>query len=196
MRVKDDSLGYDFYFNYGVFSPSTENFALKFLRGKLLYSIAGGRFNAFHRSYQISQRDMREQVLNLSPEEVANVFQAIQEDIKPENRDYYYDFYFDNCVTRIRDVLAEHVDGLDYPAETYEKLSFRDLIHEYTDRMPWTQFGMDLILGADNDKITRVSDQMFLPDYFESYLTDTKTCLLYTSPSPRDRQKSRMPSSA
>ncbi len=175
VRVKDDSLGYDFYFNYGVFSPSTENFALKFLRGKLLYSIGGGRFNAFHRSYQISQRDMREQVLNLSPEEVANVFQAIQEDIKPENRDYYYDFYFDNCVTRIRDVLAEHVDGLDYPTETYEKLSFRDLIHEYTDRMPWTQFGMDLILGSDNDKITRVEDQMFLPDYFESYLTDTKT---------------------
>jgi len=175
VRVKDDSLGYDFYFNYGVFSPSTENFALKFLRGKLLYSIGGGRFNAFRRSYQISQRGMREQVLNLSTEEVVNIFQAIQEDIKPENRDYYYDFYFDNCVTRIRDVLAEHVNGLDYPTETYQELSFRDLIHEYTDRMPWTQFGMDLILGSDNDKITTVSDQMFLPDYFESYLSDTNT---------------------
>jgi len=175
VRVKDDSLGVDLVFNYGVFSPNTENFALKFLRGKLLYSIRGGRYNSFHHSYQASQRDIREQVLNLSPEEITKIFNSIQDVIKPENRDYFYDFYFDNCVTRIRDVLSEHVSGLEYPNETYDELSFRDLIHEYTDRMPWTQFGMDLILGSDNDKITTVSDQMFLPDYFETYLSDTNT---------------------
>ena len=175
IRLRDDSLGYDSIINYGVFSPDTENFALKFLRGKLLYAVGGGRFSSFYRSYEASQRDIREQVLNLSPEEVANILSAIQENIKPANRNYYYDFYFDNCVTRIRDVLADHVEGIDYPTETFETLTFRDLIHEYTDRMPWTQFGMDLILGSDNDHLTTVPDQMFLPDYFESYLSSTTT---------------------
>lgn len=175
IRVKDPSKNIDWVFNYGTFDFDTPNFIPKFLRGKLLYQVKGTKYDSFLVEYQYYQRDVREQILNLSPSEKEEIIGALTEVIKPENRDYLYDFFFDNCVTRLRDLLSAHIDPLNYPEEPQETITFRGLLHNYTPHMPWTQFGMDLILGAKTDKITTVSDQMFLPEYFESFLDNTRS---------------------
>ena len=105
-RILDPNQHIDMVYNYGVYDFDTPHFYLKFTKGQLLYQLDRTSFNLFYRHYLEQNRWIKEQVLNLTTAEKQEVFNFLQNNYLPENRNYTYDFFFDNCATRIRDVLA------------------------------------------------------------------------------------------
>lgn len=170
VRVLDTDTGRDIVFNYGTFDFDTSNFYVKFARGKLDYMLSVSTYEQFILHYQYLQRSVREQVLDLSREQSLRTVQFLQENYQPENRFYRYDFFFDNCATRIRDmvemVLGDELRWDETPDLEVEK-SFRTLIDEYVYSMPWADFGIDLALGRVIDRPANEREQQFLPDYME-----------------------------
>ena len=138
-RIKDESLGIDIVYNYGVFDFNTQNFYIKFARGKLLYKIVANHYETFYNSYVHQNRWVKEQILSLSYSEKQAMFDFLQNNAKPENRDYKYDFFYDNCATKIRDVLIKVLGNKleyndDYITESY---SFRELIQQNLNSNTW-----------------------------------------------------------
>lgn len=146
VRVLDNDTGRDIVFNYGTFDFDTPNFYLKFARGKLDYMLSVSTYEQFILHYQYLQRSVREQVLDLSPEQTLRTVQFLQENYEPQNRFYRYDFFFDNCATRIRDMVEMVLgDQLKWgETEASSGKTFRNLIDEYVYPMPWADFGIDL----------------------------------------------------
>ncbi|MGZ3998080.1 MAG: Lnb N-terminal periplasmic domain-containing protein [Flavisolibacter sp.] len=168
LRVRDEARGADFVFNYGTFEFAPD-FYVKFIRGKLLYSLAVEDFNEFMYEYRMESRTVQEQVLQLSCEEKQKLFTALQNNAKDENRYYKYDFLFDNCTTRAGNIVAANTDT---PVIFNNILagkhpSFRDLIHSYLDagNEYWSKLGIDMLLGAKLDRKVTNREAMFLPEY-------------------------------
>ncbi len=176
VRVVDQEQDFDYVFNYGTFEfgNSIVVFGLKFLSGKLPYKLDVSTFDTFLVEYQYEKRYVKEQILDLHLNQRNAIFAFLQENLKKENRYYKYDFFFDNCTTRVRDVIADRVSATDYPETPSSAHTFREMIQLNVEDRPWLQFGMDLILGAKTDRQTAVTDQMFLPAYFFKYLEDTQ----------------------
>ena len=106
IRIKDLGLGFDRVYGYGQFDFRTDNFYVKFLRGTLPYQIGVNDMYSILYAYQAENRTIREQTLNLSPAQKQRLFQALETNLLPENREYQYKFYYDNCATRPRDMLV------------------------------------------------------------------------------------------
>lgn len=166
-RVVDSSNATDIVYNYGTFNFDDDGFYLKFLQGKLLYYVATERFDDFVRDYQYQNRGITEQVLNLSATEKASMHYFLNENIKEGNKYYKYDFFFDNCTTRLRDIIKKQHDSsfcdkAVMPAGT----RFRQAIHQYLDRnnQPWSKLGIDILLGQPCDAAMTAEQMQFLPD--------------------------------
>ena len=172
VRVQDKSRAIDVVYNYGTFDFNAPGFAVKFLRGKLEYFLSRAPIDSFLREYQYGQRYVREQELDITYAEKVAFFQALEENLKKENRMYQYDFFFDNCVTRIRDKSEEVFGEIDYGNTVDEEMSFRDLLHSHLKPHAWTEFGMDLILGVGTDQKAGARGQMFLPSYYARYVSN------------------------
>jgi hypothetical protein len=154
----------DWVFNYGTFEFS-DDFYWKFAQGKLDYKLSLEDFGNFQQEYIYSGRGIYEQELLLSVEDKRRLFDLLVENYEPENRTYRYDFFYDNCATRVRDIIRK---SSSLPVEfTYvraQEWTFRDAIQRYLDHMPWSDFGIDLALGLPCDKVMGKEDVMFLPD--------------------------------
>jgi hypothetical protein len=138
---------------------------LKFARGKLEYSLSVESFQEFYYSYIQQNRGVTEQTLDLSNEEKRNLLLLLAENSKPENRNYKYDFFYDNCATRIEQILRKALgDSFQITDPHASKDSFRDAIDKYLTRHPWGDFGIDLALGLPCDKKMEFGQSMFLPD--------------------------------
>jgi heme/copper-type cytochrome/quinol oxidase subunit 4 len=170
IRVVELESGQDLVFNYGTFDFNTPFFYIKFIRRTLDYQLSLTTTANFLREYNYFKRNVREQELNLSPEQSQAIVAFLQNNYRPENRKYRYDFFFDNCATRITDML-ESVLGQslkwNYPTESDEK-TFRNLIDEYVYPLPWSDLGIDLALGAVIDREATEAEKAFLPDYLEA----------------------------
>ena len=170
IKISDPLFGKNEFYNYGIFDFRTPNFTMKFLRGKLLYQLGIGSSRAFMEEYNYSKRSVFEQVLDLNTQEKNNLYNALRLNYRPENRAYLYDFFFDNCSTRPRDLLIENIEGLSFPPEDIEKISYRNLLDQFTYSRPWLDFGIDLIIGSIADKNAGMLNQMFLPEYLYKHL--------------------------
>ncbi|KAA3622405.1 MAG: DUF4105 domain-containing protein [Flavobacterium sp.] len=166
-RVYDPENEIDYAFNYGVYDFDTPNFYTKFARGKLLYKLAVSEFEPFLKSYIAQDRWVEEQVLNLSYSEKQAIFNFLQNNAKPENKYYKYDFFYDNCATRIRDVLVSVLgDKLKYNANLAEVgYTFRELIQKNVHYNSWGSLGMDVAIGAVVDRKATSWEYQFLPEY-------------------------------
>ena len=168
IRIKDSSNNLDIVYNYGAFDFNVPNFYLKFTRGQLAYKLSIQTFESFVNGLKGENRSMTEQELNLTIEQKTKLYFLLQENYKPENRYYKYDFFYDNCATRIRDIMKiAYGDNFsyNYPSEWEDgKLTFRNLIDLYLGDLPWSDFGIDIALGLPTDAIARPTDYMFLPD--------------------------------
>ncbi|WP_232526578.1 Lnb N-terminal periplasmic domain-containing protein [Marinilabilia rubra] len=167
IRVSDPKNEIDLAFNYGTFDFNTPFFYLKFGHGSLDYMLSVSSFKRFMREYFVEGRSVWEQELALSPQQKQDIFESLIENAQPENRAYKYDFFYDNCATRVAFAVIEQLPGkpdftVQLPADN---LSFRDAIHPYLNSKPWTKLGIDLILGAPADARTDSLTIMFLPDY-------------------------------
>ena len=172
VRVQDSVLGIDDVFNYGYFNSREPNFLFNFARGRANYSVDVPTFNRFMIPYMWRGVGAIEQVLDLTQEEKQNLFNAMYISALPENRYYLYDFFFDNCVTRPRDMLEKYVQGMIYPEDTRIQ-TFRNLIHECVYPFPWVKFGIDLVIGSGADSIISLRNKMFIPAYFQEALAET-----------------------
>ena len=166
-RVIDSSSVTDVVYNYGTFDFNDEGFYIKFARGKLMYYVSAARFDDFVFDYQSSNRGITEQVLNLTAAEKTTIQHFLNNNLKEENKYYKYDFFFDNCTTRLRDILKKNHDSSFtinpvMPAGT----TFRQAIYQYLDKgqQHWSKLGIDLLLGKPCDAVMTAEQMQFLPD--------------------------------
>ena len=178
IRMKNDSLGIDLIYNYGIFSFDTPNFELRFTLGQTDYLLGIQDYKDFVAWYAYCNRDVREQVLNLSVEEKNTLIGLLNENYKPQNRMYRYNYFYDNCATRPRDLIEKCLQGELIYAEdmttTDTGESFRSIVHEFTANNAWSQFGIDLCLGSEADKPISRRLMMFIPLYLEKYFATAK----------------------
>ncbi len=181
IRVYDDSVGVDAVFNYGYFDDTQPNFYYNFIRGKTDYVLGVTTFNDFLYEYRYKGQEVVEQTLNLSTSEKQQLYEALYINALPENMRYRYDFLFDNCATRPRDMIENYTEGTIVYPETEEVQTFRDLIHGCVHYYPWTEFGIDLIIGSDADRPIDVREKMYIPAYlmnsFEGAVVDRNDSL-------------------
>ncbi len=168
-------------FNYGTFSFNTPHFYLKFCAGKLLYQLSTESYREFVYTYEHRGRQVVAQRLNLTLEQRQHLYELLEENSLPENCDYQYDFFFDNCATRVLDMLYHAFgESLTYTAtDTLPQPSMRDCIHPYLDGSQWTKTGIDLVLGSITDHRATSRQQSFIPDKLHDYLAD---CQIDTLP--------------
>jgi Domain of unknown function (DUF4105) len=181
LRIVDKSTGTDIIYNYGVFDFYDPDFYAKFVRGKLLYFLDQENFADFFYNYSADNRSVSEQVLNLSCTEKKEMQQFLFINLRPENKQYKYDFLFDNCTTRLRDLVLTKSGEKYQTAEilSNKKTSFRNHIHYYLDmnNMNWSKLGIDLLLGAKLDRYMNNTEAMFLPDYLEKGFDSSRTTM-------------------
>lgn len=168
MRVQDLNMGTDLIFNYGTFEFGPD-FYTQFIQGKLLYFLSIQDFSDFVAAYAWEKRGIIEQALQLSCTEKQQLYQALQQNSLEANRYYRYDFLFDNCTTRLRDIVSKN-SGQPVVFDSIiptKAPSFRNLIHSYLDagEQYWSKLGIDILLGSDLDKPVSNQQAMFLPDY-------------------------------
>jgi hypothetical protein len=165
LRIVDVREGTDEFYNWGVFDFDTPNFAWKFAKGRLDYLLDVNSPNSFLGEYIYEKRTVRQQKINFESAEIDKLAELLKENLKPENIKYRYDFFYDDCSTRIRDLIEKAVGSkLIYPpAEKGSQPSFRVEVGKYQQSYPWKQFGINLIMGRPGERITDLRSRMFLP---------------------------------
>jgi hypothetical protein len=175
IRLNDPDQNLDIAYNYGTFDFNTPNFYPKFVRGKLDYILSVDPTKPLLRYYLRTGREVIEQQLLLSPSEVQHLADFLAENYKPENRTYQYDFFYDNCATRIRDVLEDIRPSLQFEEHESSNKVYRDLLIEKLQGDPLILLGINLILGPVTDRAIDVRGEMFLPTYLMNNLELTKS---------------------
>ncbi|MFO7756468.1 MAG: DUF4105 domain-containing protein [Bacteroidales bacterium] len=179
LRLYDSISGTDVVYNWGVFDFSTTNFNYKFARGRLNYKLAAYSYKSFLNEYRPTKRSVYMQKLYMPDKELLKLKKMLDENLKPENVFYKYDFFWDNCATRIRDILEDvYGDKLVYPEQDEEPdVTYRERIDEFHDGVLWMDAGIDLLLGSPADQPCGFRESMFLPEYLmknlsEAHITD------------------------
>ena len=150
--------------NWGIFDFDKPNFVGRFVFGLTDYTMGIYAFDDFLREYRANGRWVKEQRLNLTAEEKVRIAEAIWENYRPERREYRYNFFYDNCTTRARDMIAGHLDAeTKWQPSANDGLTFRQLVHQYCAEQPWTRFGNDMLLGLQADRPTTTGERQFLP---------------------------------
>lgn len=170
LRICDTSRGIDYAYNYGMFSFDEPNFYLNFVKGHLRYFLGKGSFEGFMMEYAMEGRWVQEQKLNLSFLEVNKLYQMLEVNHEPEHMYYMYDYFTDNCATRVRDMIdsiAAQRDSSKASPMTHrtDTCSFRSAMYEYTHpNLQWWQLGIDILLGARTDRYVTQWQTMFAPN--------------------------------
>ena len=167
LRVIDSNSVVDNVYNYGTFPFYEPGFYIKFIRGKLKYSVEAEPYYSFISYYQLTNRGVTEQVLNLTTQQKIDMQYALLDNIKEANKYYQYDFFLDNCTTRLRDIIEKYTQPKPVlPAVMPPSFTFRNAIHQYlhVNNKPWSKLGIDLLLGANTDAVMTTAQQQFLPD--------------------------------
>ncbi|MBE0678484.1 MAG: DUF4105 domain-containing protein [Bacteroidales bacterium] len=175
LRIAVRGTTFDRVYNWGIFDFSTPNFAYRFAKGRLDYMLGAYSYEDFLREYIAEGRSVWSQKLNLTTAEKEKLFELINENLKPENVRYRYDFFFDNCATRVRDILAAAAtDTVIFPERERKKQnSFRQLVDPNQKVLPWLDLGADMLLGLQADKRATPFDEMFLPVHLMNNMLNT-----------------------
>ncbi len=172
LKVEDDSTGVDAAFNYGYFDSSQPYFMYHFIKGETDYVLGVTTYQDFLIENQMKGLEVVEQELNLSTAQKQQLWDLLYINSLPENRRYRYNFLFDNCATRPRDMVEMIIQKpVQYPP-TRSNQTFRDLIHECVNEFAWMKFGIDLVIGSDADKFITDREKMFLPLYLMEAFRD------------------------
>jgi len=170
LRITNLEAGTDFIFNYGCFDMSGANFVMKFIKGETDYIVAAEEADYFFRRYASMGNGVTEQVLNLSQDECQKLADLLFTNIKPENRGYRYNWLYDNCTTRARDMVIKAIDGRVEYRNQLPSLTARDELHECLNNNAWLEFGIDLMLGTEIDTLAPRKIQQFIPAHYENDL--------------------------
>ncbi len=177
IRVQDKSKNYDLVFNYGVYDFNDPNFYSNFIKGYLNYSLGVSYYKDFKSSYISNNRSIKEQVLLLPDVLNRKIADRLIFNSKPENKNYRYDYFSNNCSTIIKDIIDESLIDYDYEndyiVENKGKNTYRNLIYENINKNSWGSLGIDICLGSYIDQEIDVKKNTFLPEYLFEYLNSS-----------------------
>ena len=169
LRLQNFTTGEDVVFNYGVFSFKQPHFIWRFVRGQCDYMVVPIPWQYFTREYEERGSSITAQVLNLTPQEANRLYANMLEDCKPENRQYRYNFLYNNCTTKVRDAIENCIEGHVVYPDSVPLYSYRQMLHQYTKEHPWAQEGNDILLGVAVDTSLSARAAMFAPEYMLRY---------------------------
>lgn len=163
--IRDPSRRLNHTFNFGFFDFEQEGFLGNFLLGRLNYFAAARPAEVELSEYLNQDRSIRAQRLDLTPEQLEALTQHLLSQVSMENREYLYDYYRNNCSTRIRDSIDLALDGAVGNALTPEpaQLNFRDHTRRLTAMDYWLYLGLEAGLGSPVDRAVTRWDEMFIP---------------------------------
>jgi len=163
--LREPAVGLDHTFNFGNFAFEQKDFFLRFLRGRMQYFSLAQPAEMDFEIYRQENRSIRIQKLNLGTEGYLRMRDFLLNEILPENSSYHYDYYLNNCSTRIRDALDIGLDGAlhERTAQLPARLNFRDQTRRLTETQFWTYLGLEIALGYPVDRPVTRWDEMFIP---------------------------------
>lgn len=154
----------DWVYNYGTFQFD-DQFYYKFAKGRLDYMLSRSDFGDFQYEYIYTGRGISEQLIYLDDQTEYKLLELLEDNYRPEKRTYRYHFFYDNCSTRIRDIINMATGNkIEFTYVPAGEFTFRQSIQKYLDYQPWSDFGIDLALGMPCDKVMGRTEDMFLPD--------------------------------
>ena len=166
LRWHDLRSNEDLAFNWGVFDFRKPYFVLRFVFGLTDYELGTVPMKYFTEEYRNVGSSVTEQVLNLTVEEKQRLFMALLKNYEPENRIYRYNYFYDNCSTRPRDIIEQCINGkIEYAEREDFTPSYREMVGVCTRNHPWATFGNDMLLGVKADMATDRRQQEFLPEH-------------------------------
>lgn len=163
--IRDRARGTDRVYNYGVFDFHSPGYWSRFVKGDWIYQIAASDIYNTVRQYRYLNRTVTAQELALTQEQARELQEFLEWNLRPENAEYLYDYYRDNCSTRVRDALDRVLGGAlrrateDQPSGTTYRWHSRRLLQG--DVAPYT--GIALALGTRVDRPITLWEEMFLP---------------------------------
>ena len=165
IRVKDSLYNFDLVFDYGRYDFESKGFYLNFARGKLDYMVGRSAFEDFLSFYKYQNRQVNEQQLNLSTKQKTAFYNFLTENMKPEKRYYPYDFFYNNCATKITDAIESILaDQIKYsPPIAFKKETFRNFIRSDLNINSWGSLAIDIALGSKIDQKATIKEHVFLP---------------------------------
>jgi hypothetical protein len=172
--IEDRVTGQSRFYDWGVFSFDNENFFVNFAFGRLLYSCTVSRAEQNYNTYIRTNRDITLYTLDLPADKKEAVLRFAEINMLPENRDYAYHHFRDNCATRIRDILDMALDGR-FKAEYGQasgRYTFRQHVRCHTWFNPFIDWILNFWMGQDIDKPITVWDEMFLPSEIALRISD------------------------
>lgn len=168
LRVHNFTTDLDLVFNYGVFDYNENNFVIKFVKGETDYILGAEYARGFFDRYAAEKAGITEQVLNLTLEECNTLNMLLMDNLQPANCTYRYNWLYDNCTTRARDMIEKAVQGEVKYLATDQHLTARTILHQFNKVDRWMEFGENFILGYELDRQLTKRQQMFIPSFFES----------------------------
>lgn len=176
IRCEQPARGIDVAFNYGVFDFKKPHFMWHFVLGQCDYMVQGIPWKYFLEEYSQRGSSVTAQELNLTQAEAERLLSRLVVNCRPENREYRYNFLYNNCTTMVRDIIEQSVEGQVHFPDTLPHYTYRQMLHLYTAQHPWAQEGNDFLLGADVDTILTPRAAMFAPEYLMRYCDKAFVC--------------------
>ena len=174
IRVIDRELNYDVVFNFGIYDFQAPNFYSNFVKGRPIYSLGINNYNRFINNYKNQNRGVVEHKILISNNKKDNVIRLLFENSKQENKFYIYDYFNDNCSTKVADLFIENFNDEFNNSETNfskkSKHSYRSLIYQMIPRNSWGSLGIDICLGSVIDQDINYRQTFFLPSKFGKFL--------------------------
>ncbi len=176
LGIRNLRTGSDVVYNWGTFSFEQPGFLPRFLRGEMLYWLAPNDAAQSLLAYESWNRSVTVQRLNLTPAQRDSVRRYVEWNALDENKFYHYDYYRDNCSTRVRDALDLVLGGAirNATASQLTPMTYRDHSLRLTDGMFWWQRGIDFGLGAPTDHPISAWEAMFIPMELQRRLRDIR----------------------
>jgi hypothetical protein len=172
--IEDRARGTSIAYNYGLFSFRQENFILRFIQGKMQYWMAGFDAAPYIDLYVRDHRSVWAQELNLPPAARLALRDFLEWNALPENKFYHYDYYRDNCSTRVRDALDRVAGGAIRRQSENEILpaTYRWHTRRLTAASIPVYTGLDLLLGPRGDRPLSAWEEMFLPQKLQEHIRE------------------------
>ena len=170
--IHDPVQGTDWTYNYGVFDFNSPGYWSRFLEGNWIYQIARAPVDWMLENYRLANRSIWAQELNLLPEQKRELQDFLEWNMLPGNQEYRYDYFRDNCSTRVRDALDMALGGQirSAAADSLTDKTFRwhsrRLIAE--DELAYS--GMNAGLGPAADERITAWQEMFIPMKLQEHL--------------------------
>lgn len=176
LAVEHPATGHTLAYNWGVFDFAAPDFLARFLVGDTRYWMEANTLADVIRVYQRQNRSITIQRLALTPAQADTLARFLEWNAQPANRYYRYDYFRDNCSTRLRDALDLALGGALRQATEHQitSLTYRSESLRLTDEAPAAQLGIDVALGQPADRLLSTWEAMFVPMRLQEYIRDVE----------------------